>query len=202
MTRNAWIIVVLAMLTTAAAVVVLVVVSNSPTYIPIDLDKLPPPKKPARTALTDERIEQLKRQLEDPDAQRRFDAVNVLIALAEKNPARLGPVLVIALDSKDPKVRDGALMGLGTIKYAPAAEQLTALLNDEHKDVRAQAGQALVAMGQIGLGAVMQGLAENRFEDPDDALVVVIRITGRSFSLGQKGRREALRFWAQQNKQP
>lgn len=190
------------MFTASAVVVALMIVYNSPAYIPIDLDKLPPPKKPTKTPLTDQRIEQLKEQLEDPDAQQRFDAINVLSALAEDAPARLGPVLIIALDSQDSKVRSGAVMGLATIKYAPAAKQLTALLNDEHEDVRAQAGQALVAMGQPGLQAVMQGLAENSFKDPDDALVLVIRITGRSFGLGQKGRRDALRFWAQQNKQP
>lgn len=190
------------MLATSAAIVALVVVYNSPMYTAIDLEDLPPPKEPTKAGLTEERIEQLKEQLESPYAQQRFDAVNVLSALAEDEPARLGPVLISALDSEDSKVREGAVMGLATIKYAPAAGRLTALLNDEQKDIRAQAGQALVTMGQTGLEAVMQGLAENRFEDPDDALVVVIQITGRSFGLGQKGRREALRFWAEQNQQP
>ncbi len=156
---------------------------------------------PPSTKVSDERILQLEVQLKDPDPEMRLDAIVILSSLTENEPERLGPVLVKALDNDDPQVRATAAMGLGSVAYASAATQLAALLDDPSKRVRLEGDRALVTLGQDGLRTVMQNLADGKLKNTDAGLLVVTKITGRSFGLGQRGRAAALEFWTEQSRQ-
>ena len=199
MNRNNWIIILsVILLATAAIVVMLVLAYRSDPLIPVSAIKHdnPPP-----IVAADDMVLRFEVQLKDDDPQKRLDAILMLSALAEKQEDRIGPVMVKALDNDDSAVRSAAALGLASMKYAPAATRLTALLDDHNEQVRLQSAQALVSLGDPGLQAVMQGLSENSLKNTDHALVVVSRIAGRNFGLGKKGREAAFRFWAQQNTQ-
>ena len=156
---------------------------------------------PEEIKFTDEQIVRLEVQLTDSEPDERFIAICALNAAAQNNPERIGPILIKALGNEDPKVRFLAVNQLGSIKYEPAAGKLAELLDDDDKDVTAGAGQALVKLGENGLQAVMESLSANRLKNVDRALIVVKRITGRSFGQGQEGRAEALKFWVERNSQ-
>ena len=169
---------------------------HSPTTVPTNLRKSPAAVEPTEATVTDEQIAHLEAQLKDSDPDKRFIAICSLNALAQDNPQRLGPILVKALANKDPKVRFFAVAQLGTSKYAPAAGELTALLDDEDKIVITEAEMSLVKLGEDGLQAVMEGLTGARLKNIDGALAVAGQITGQSFGQGPEGRVAALKFWA------
>ena len=126
-----------------------------------------------------------------------------LTAEAEREPERLGGIVVEALEHEDSQVRFAAAVGLGRIDYGPAAEKLTPLLDDREKAVRLQAAQTLAKLDRAGLAAVMAALEERSIGNVDEALLVVTRITGRSFGLGNEGRKAALEYWArEQGREP
>ena len=158
--------------------------------------------QPEEIEFTDEQIVRLEVQLTDSNPDTRFLAICSLNAAAQSNPEHIGPILVKALANKDQNVRFLAANQLGIIKYAPAANRLTALLDDDDKDVTAGAAQALVKLGQDGLRAVMEGLGENKLRNVDRALIVAKQITGKSFGQGEEGRAKALKFWAEYKSLP
>ena len=201
MNRAAWIIIFSVILAAAAAVVAVVVVAYKRPYMPVDLRQSPQGKAAVETVVTDERILRLEVQLKAPDQKTRLGAMFELAGLAEIDPERLGPVLLRAINNEDPWVRFLAANKLGRIKYAAAAPALTNMLDDPDQGVSVQAVESLVKLGEVGLQAVMEALAENRIKNIDAALNAARRITGLSFAPGKRGRQGALEYWAEQNEQ-
>ena len=201
MNRAAWIIIFSVLLGITGAIVALVVVANRGVYVPPNSEENPQPKSPAETKVSDEYVLRLEVRLQSSDPKTRLGAIMELAGIAENNPERLGPVLLKAINGKDPMVRFLAVLKLGKIKYAPAAPGLTNALDDPDQAVSVQAIESLVKLDKVGLQAVMGGLGENRIKNINAALQAVGRITGESFSPGEKGRQEALEYWTKQNQQ-
>ena len=203
MNKGVWLIILLIIL---AAIVALVAWVYHINFIDdqadpsIDPQRIPTGQQ-AEVTFTDEQVVRLEVQLTNSDPDTRFVAICSLNTAAQNDPEGVGPILVRALANEDPKVRYLAANQLGEIEYVPAAKELTALLDDEDKDVTAGTAQTLVKLGENGLQAVMESLIENRLKNVDRALLVVTRITGKSFGQGQEGREEALKFWAQYKSQ-
>ncbi|NIA06372.1 MAG: hypothetical protein GWP14_01840 [Actinobacteria bacterium] len=199
MNKGVWLIILIIILAAIVAVVVGAYYLNfspGPADLPIDRQQVST-DQPTEVKFTDEQIVRLELKLKDSDPNTRFVAICSLNTAAQNNPEGIGPILVRALANEDPKVRYLAVNQLGEIKYVPAAKELTTLLDDDDKDVTTGAAQALVKLGEKGLQAVMESLSEKRLKNVDKALIVVKQITGRSFGQGQKGREEALKFWAE-----
>ena len=201
MNRVAWIIIFSVILAAAAAVIAVVVVAYKRPYMPVGLGQSPQGKAAKKTVVTDERILRLEVQLKASDRETRLGAMFELAGLAENDPERLGPVLLRAINNEDPWVRFLAANKLGWIKYAAAAPALTNMLDDPDQGVSVQAVESLVKLGEVGLQAVMEALAENRIKNIDAALNAARRITGLSFAPGKRGRQGALEYWAEQNEQ-
>ena len=202
MNRGAWIIILLTIVAATLAVFGMVFLAyHGEPSLRGNVPKADKSISPPSTKVSDERILQLEVQLNDPDPEMRLDAIVILSSLAENDSERLGPVLIKALDNDDPQVRATAAMGLGSVAYASAATQLAALLDDPSKRVRLEGDRALVQLGQDGLRTVMQNLADGKLKNTDAGLLVVTKITGRSFGLGQRGRAAALEFWTEQSRQ-
>ena len=196
MNKGIWIIIFLTIVVAILLVVAGLYYFNFVADQEIDFEKIPK-SEPAEIELADEQIVRLEGQLTDPDPDTRFLAICSLNVAAQSDPEQIGPILLKALANQDPNVRFLAANQLGIIKYTPAAERLTALLDDQDKDVISGAAQALVKLDQEGLRAVMEGLAGNRLENVDRALIVARQITGESFGQGEEGRAKALEFWAE-----
>lgn len=201
MNKTAWIIIFSVLSAVIGAIVALLIVVNREIYPPIDLAKIPQPKSPAEMKVSDEHILQLEVELKASDPKTRLGAMLELAGIAQKNPERLGPVLLRAITNEDPMVRFLAVNRLGGIKYAAAAPALTIALDDADQGVSVQAIESLVKLDKVGLQAVMGNLAENRIKNIDAALNAVGRITQQSFAPGKKGRQAALDYWADQNKE-
>ena len=201
MNRATWIIIFSVLLAATGAIVALVVVANRGADVPANFEKNLQPKSPVETKVGDEYVLRLEVRLGSSESKTRIGAILELAGIAENDPERLGPMVLKAINDKDPMVRFLAVLNLGKIKYTAAAPGLTKALDDPDQAVSVQAIESLVKLDKVGLQAVMGGLRENRIKNIDAALHAVGRITGESFSPGEKGRQEALEYWTKQNKQ-
>ena len=203
MRRGIWLLFFFALVLASAAVVTVVLLANRP-----NLYQTPPTQPPINPDLdgsanpsdfSDTQIDELQRQLQDDDPIVRMAAIGQLRDLASADLERFAPLLTKELGNSNDTVRYVAAKGLADMRYIPAARALTALLDDPAQDVRVQAGEALIALGDAGLAAVMEALAEDRIKSIDTALTVVTSITEIGFGRGKQGREAALRYWAEQN---
>lgn len=203
MRRGIWLLFFFALVLASAAVVTVVLLANRP---------IPYQAPPAQTAInpdldgsanpadfTDAQIVELQRQLQNDDSIVRLAAIGRLSSLASADHARFAPLLIKELGNTNDTVRYVAAKGLTDMRYIPAARALTDLLDDPAQEVRVQAGEGLITLGDDGLAAVMEALAEDRIKSIDTALTVVTSITEIGFGRGKQGREAALRYWAEQN---
>ena len=204
MPRGIWLLLFFCVVLAIAAVVTVVLLANRPNLLQ-DL----PPESTLNPVLNDaadpsdfndEDVARLQGQLEDSDRIVRLAAIGQLRDLASADSGRFAPLLIKELTNSNDTVRYIAAKGLGDMRYIPAAKHLAELLDDPTKDVRIQAGEALIALGDDGLAAIMTALAEDRIRSIDTALNVVTSITEVSFGKGKQGRDAALRYWTEQNR--
>jgi HEAT repeat protein len=88
-------------------------------------------------------LDEIRRQLLDPDAGRRFDAVD---RIAKGRLKELGPDLVPVLEDEDLFVRILAMQVLGDFGYVEAVPALFGVLDDPNAPIRKQAAETLVRL--------------------------------------------------------
>ena len=136
-----------------------------------------------KTALVNENILSLIKQLESKDGYRRELVREALVAIGK--PAV--PMLIELLMHRKSIVRWEACKTLGEIKHPAAAPALVTVLEDENIDVQWAAAEALIALESNALVPLLTALVF-RFDSPylKQGAIHILRALKREHLLNQK----------------